>query len=327
MGLLGYVFETMLNPLGSVWTLLQDIYNLGQKPQEGISKILPPTDADVMGGNYTMDYKAPIDTKIAKTGEVIKKNGRGSKGSGTAKTVAEITNEIIRLNKSLADLQKEQLSLGESAKGTSIFAIYLQQIQEIQDKLNYLNSSFKDSTGLDFITNLPKYDNSTPIEPIQLSFAQDVEMNGIDKQAMLQEAYDKILNGSTQLLSNVQSTMDILNVGTETFAYKFVGALQDGLSIVNSIVTILNTINQVKQGVGLISSLLSFIPGAGFIGRATAGFGNASGGGRNIGNLAMGGGGSRSINVNFGKMQFRLKGEDIYGSVDAHISNLNDSRY
>lgn len=323
MGLLGYVFETMLNPLGSVWTLLQDIYNLGQKPQEGISKILPPTDADVMGGNYTMDYKAPIDTKIAKTGEVIKKNGRGSKGSGTAKTVAEITNEIIRLNKSLADLQKEQLSLGESAKGTSIFAIYLQQITEIQDKLKYLNSPFKDSTGLEFGT-LPSYNNNTPIAGQELSFAEQVNLYSKEKVDPMAE-FEKLKSVSSSVLSDTENIMNILGVGTNTFVSQLLNGFQSAISLVGSIVNILSALSGGGGGGifgSLLGGLLSFIPGGGAISAVAGAIG-----GRNIGNLAMGGGGSRNINVNFGDMKFRLKGEDIYGSVDAYTTNLNNARY
>jgi len=243
---------------------------------------------------YDSNYK-----KIAKRGigeEQIIDKVTGSRGSGTAKTVAEITNEIIRLNKSLADLTAEQLSLGESAKGTSIFAIYLQQIQEIQDKLKYLNSPFKDSTGLDFITNLPKYDNSQNIQGQELSFAEQVNLTGIDKEAMQKEAYDKIVNGSQQALSNVENIFQILDIGTETFVSKLVSGFQSALSIIDTIKQVLESINSVKQGIGILSSLLSFVPGGGFIGTATAGFGNLSGGGRNIGNLSTGGGQSPMVN-------------------------------
>lgn len=214
----------------------------------------------------------------------------------TSKEVSTITNEIIRLNKSLADLTAEQLSLGESAKGTSIFAIYLQQIQEIQDKLKYLNSPFKDSTGLDFITNLPKYDNSQNIQGQELSFAEQVNLTGIDKEAMQKEAYDKIVNGSQQALSNVENIFQILDIGTETFVSKLVSGFQSALSIIDTIKQVLESINSVKQGIGILSSLLSFVPGGGFIGTATAGFGNLSGGGRNIGNLSTGGGQSPMVN-------------------------------
>jgi len=214
----------------------------------------------------------------------------------TSKEVSTITNEIIRLNKSLADLTAEQLSLGESAKGTSIFAIYLLQIQEIQDKLKYLNSPFKDSTGLDFITNLPKYDNSQNIKGQELSFAEQVNLTGIDSEAMQKEAYDKIVNGSQQALSNVENIFQILDIGTETFVSKLVSGFQSALSIIDTIKQVLESINSVKQGIGILGSLLSFVPGGGFIGTATAGIGTLGGGGRNIGNLSTGGGQGSTIN-------------------------------
>lgn len=251
----------------------------------------------------TSNIDRPFNPRYDKNTQKIAKRGIGEeqitdKVTGTkssTKTISEITNEVQDLTKSISELQAEQLSLGEGAKGNSIFAIYLQQIQEIQDKLNYLNSPFKDSTGLDFITNLPKYDNSQNIKGQELSFAEQVNLTGIDKQAMQKEAYDKIVNGSQQALSNVESIFKILDIGTDTFVSKLVSGFQTTLSIIDAIAQVIQSINTVKQGVGILSSLLSFVPGGGFIGTATAGFGNASGGGRNIGNLAGSGGGQSPI--------------------------------
>jgi len=252
------------------------------------------------GPELPPDFKKKTDIDVSK----------GFKGG--SKTIAEITNEIIRLNKSLADLTAEQLSLGESAKGTSIFAIYLQQIQEIQDKLKYLNSPFKDSTGLDFITNLPKYDNSQNIQGQELSFAEQVNLTGIDKEAMQKEAYDKIVNGSQQALSNVENIFQILDIGTDTFVSKLVSGMQTTLSIIDAIAQAIQSFNTVKQGIGVLSSLLSYVPGGGFIGTATAGFGNLSGGGRNIGNLSTGGGNQSPI-INKVYITGTMDGQEFMG--------------
>lgn len=237
--------------------------------------------------------------KIAKRGigeEQITDKVTGTKGS--TKDIPVITNEIDDLTKSIADLQAK---LGITNPTSTLFFIYSQQITELQNKIDYLNSSFKDSTGLEFITKitsatiLPKYDNSQNIKGQELSFAEQVNLTGIDSTAMQKEAYDKIVNGSQQALSNVENIFQILDIGTETFVGKLVSGFQSTLSIIDAIAQVIQSINTVKQGVGILSSLLSFVPGAGFIGTATAGIGSASGGGRNIGNLAGNGGGQSPI--------------------------------
>lgn len=329
-GVFSYWNELILDLSVNTYGWLVHLINAGSE----LDKIINGAPQQGLPKEGLVDQPQPPE-KVAKGGTIsVNTSKGGSKGSGTAKDIPVITNEIDDLTKSIADLQAK---LGITNPTSTLFFIYSQQITELQNKIDYLNSSFKDSTGLEFITKitsatiLPKYDNSTPIEPIQLSFAQDVEMNGIDKQAMLQEAYDKIVNGSQQALSNVENIFQILDIGTETFVGKLVSGFQSAISLVGSIVNILSNLSGGGGG-GIFGSLLGLvglIPGVGTgvsIGASVIG-GVLGGGGRNIGNLAMGGGGSRSINVNFGKMQFRLKGEDIYGSVDAHISNLNDSRY
>lgn len=293
---IGMIFPitNLINEIDLLISEYEYAVNKFSKAKEGINSDGTNNPDRPLNPKYDSNFK-----KIAKRGigeEQIIDKVTGSKGSGTSKTIAEITNEIIRLNKSLADLTAEQLSLGESAKGTSIFAIYLLQIQEIQDKLKYLNSPFKDSTGLDFITNLPKYDNSQNIQGQELSFAEQVNLTGIDKEAMQKEAYDKIVNGSQQALSNVESIFQILDIGTETFVSKLVSGFQSALSIIDTIKQVLESINSVKQGIGILGSLLSFVPGGGFIGTATAGIGTLGGGGRNIGNLSTGGGQSPMVN-------------------------------
>lgn len=239
----------------------------------------------------------------------------------TSKEVSTITNEIDDLTKSIADLQAK---LGITNPTSTLFFIYSQQITELQNKIDYLNSSFKDSTGLEFITNLPKFDNSQNIKGQELSFAEQVNLTGIDKQAMQKEAYDKIVNGSQQALSNVESIFKILDIGTDTFVSKLVSGFQTTLSIIDAIAQVIQSINTVKQGVGILSSLLSFVPGGGFIGTATAGFGNASGGGRNIGNLASGSGGGQSPIVNKIYINSSLDTQKFFGDgVTTFYKNRN----
>lgn len=322
-GVFSYWNELILDLSVNTYGWLVHLINAGSE----LDKIINGAPQQGLPKEGLVDQPQPPE-KVAKGGTIsVNTSKGGSKGSGTAKDIPVITNEIDDLTKSIADLQAK---LGITNPTSTLFFIYSQQITELQNKIDYLNSSFKDSTGLDFITNLPKYDNSQPIEPVSLNFADDIMMNGKEKSDPLAE-WENLKTVSNSVLSDTQNIMNILGIGTNTFVYQLINGFQSAISLVGSIVNILSNLSGGGGG-GIFGSLLGLvglIPGVGTgvsIGASVIG-GVLGGGGRNIGNLAMGGGGSRSINVNFGNMKFKLKGEDIYGSVDAYTTNLNNARY
>lgn len=309
-GVFSYWNELILDLSVNTYGWLVHLINAGSEldkiingaPQQGLPK-------EGVNSDGTSNIDRPFNPRYDKNTQKIAKRGigeeqildkvSGSKGSGTAKDIPVITNEIDDLTKSIADLQAK---LGITNPTSTLFFIYSQQITELQNKIDYLNSSFKDSTGLDFITNLPKYDNSQNIKGQELSVAEQVNLTGIDKQAMQKEAYDKIVNGSQQALSNVENIFQILDIGTETFVGKLVSGFQSAISLVGSIVNILSNLSGGGGG-GIFGSLLGLvglIPGVGTgvsIGASVIG-GVLGGGGRNIGNLASGSGGGQSPIVN-----------------------------
>lgn len=311
-GVFSYWNELILDLSVNTYGWLVHLINAGSE----LDKIINGAPQQGLPKEGLVDQPQPPE-KVAKGGTIsVNTSKGGSKGSGTAKDIPVITNEIDDLTKSIADLQAK---LAITNPTSTLFFIYSQQITELQNKIDYLNSSFKDSTGLDFITNLPKYDNSQNIQGQELSFAEQVNLTGIDKEAMQKEAYDKIVNGSQQALSNVENIFQILDIGTETFVSKLVSGFQSALSIIDTIKQVLESINSVKQGIGILTSLFSFIPGGGAAGAIAGG----AIGGRNIGNLA-GNGGGQSPMVNKIYINSTLDTQKFFGDgVTTFYKNRN----
>lgn len=97
-----------------------------------------------------------------------------------------------------------------------------------------------------------------PIEEVKGKFGKSWDFDKMTSEDMQQAA--------AQSLSLAQQTASILGIGADTFAGKFLGALQEGISLVNTFANFLNVVFNI--GSGGIFGLLGFagggqVPGAG----------------------------------------------------------------
>lgn len=131
------------------------------------------------------------------------------------------------------------------------------------------------------------------------------------------DAFKELSSYIGQILSDTQNIFSILGIGTKTFASEIIQAFDTTLGLINSVVSAIHTIGEISSS-GIVGTVLSGI--GSFFGLR----GSPNG---NIGNLSSTGSHRQNINVNFGNMRLQLRGQDLYGTLNAYTTQLNQERY